>query len=136
MGNFWSRSLVCKGAFFVLLFCSMINGDMDVGPVTVEEVREAQECLKSGMSLHENKDFSEAIVDFKKTASIHAFDENHLPELTKKLKAGGYKKQQESIAYMGCATVHFQHLVQELSDDQQEEVPIDEQFVTIFKEWQ
>ena len=109
---------------------------MGVGPVTVEEVREAQECLKNGMSLHENKDFSEAIEDFKKVALIHPFDENHLPELEKKLKAGGYKKQQESIAFMGCASVHLQHLVQQLSDDQKDEVPIDEQFVAIFKEWE
>jgi hypothetical protein len=125
--------------FLVLLYCSIIRGDrefMGVGPVTVEQVREAQEYLKLGMSLHEKKNFSEAIEEFKKTALIHPFDENHLPELTKKLKAGGYKKQQESIAYMGCATVHLQHLVQELSDDQQEEVPVDEQFITIFKDWE
>jgi len=109
---------------------------MGVGPVTVEEVREAQECLKRGMNHHENKNFSSAIEDFKKAASTHPFDANHLPELEKKLKAGGYKKQQESIAFMGCASVHLQHLVQELSDDQQAEVPVDEQFIAIFKDWE
>ncbi|GJL79885.1 MAG: hypothetical protein NPINA01_28740 [Nitrospinaceae bacterium] len=108
---------------------------MEVGAVTVQEVREAQECLKVGMEHHEKKNFNDAVDAFKTTALIHPFDEKHLPELEKKLKAGGFKKQQESIAYMGCAAVHLKQLVQELSDDQKTEVPVDDQLMAIFKDW-
>ncbi len=108
---------------------------MEQQPVTVEEVREAQQFLKMGIDLHEKKEFKEAIEAFKKTSSIHMFEETHLTELEKKLKAGGFKKQQESIAYMGCAAVHLNHLIQNLDDEQQAQVPIDEQLLAIFKDW-
>lgn len=108
---------------------------MEVGSVTVEEVREAQQSFKTGMDCHEKKDFREAMDAFKKSVSIHPFDEKHLAELEKKLKAGGYKKQQESEAYLGCAVVHLEQLVQELSDDQKMEVPVDEKLMEIFKGW-
>ncbi len=108
---------------------------MQESPVTIEEVREAQESLKIGLSHHEQKEFSEAIVSFKKTASIHPFDEKHLEELEKKLKVGKFKKQQESIAYMGCAAVHLNQLIRELDDDRKAQVPIDEQLMEAFKDW-
>ena len=80
-------------------------------PVTVDEVRDAQDNFKTGVSEHEQKNFKEAIEAFKKSAMIHPFDENHLEELEKKLKAGSYKLQQESIAFMGCAcAVSYTHL--------------------------
>lgn len=108
---------------------------MEVRSVTVEEVREAQESFKTGMTYHESKDFSEAMDAFKKSASIHPFDEKHLGELELKLKAGGFKKQQESEAYLGCAVVHLEKLIQELSDDQKTDVPVDEKLMEIFKGW-
>ncbi len=104
--------------------------------VTVEEVREAQEFLKAGIELHEKKEFKQAIEAFRKTSSIHMFEATHLDELEKKLKAGDFKKQQESIAYMGCAAVHLNTLIQNLDEDQKAEVPVDEQLMAIFKEWQ
>jgi len=108
---------------------------MEESPVTVEQVREAQENLKTGLSHHESKAFSEAIESFKKASSIHPFDTKHLEELQKKLKTGGFKKQQESIAYMGCAAVHLNRLIHELGEDKRAEVPIDEQLMNVFKEW-
>ena len=57
----------------------------DKYPVTVDEVRDAQDNLKIGMTEHEQKKFKEAIEAFKKSAMIHPFDENHLDELEKKL---------------------------------------------------
>jgi len=108
---------------------------MQESPVTVEEVREAQEYLKSGISESEGKKFNEASEIFKKSASVHPFDEKHIEELEKKLQAGGFKKQQECMAYMGCAAVHLKQLIAELSDDQQAEVPVDEQLLDVFKDW-
>lgn len=108
---------------------------MATGAVTVEEVREAQECLKTGMDRHEKQNFIDAMEAFKRSASIHPFDDKHLPELEKKLKAQGFKKQQESIAYMGCAAVHLKRLVHELSGEQRSAVPVDEQLAAIFKDW-
>ena len=43
-------------------------------PITVEEVRSAQENLKDGITLHEKKSFREAIDEFKKAAMTHPFD--------------------------------------------------------------
>jgi anti-sigma28 factor (negative regulator of flagellin synthesis) len=104
-------------------------------PVSVEEFREAQEILKEAMDLHENKDFSSAIESFKKAAMISPFNNAHLEELQKKLKEGTYKLQQESIAYMGCAAVHVSQLVKELTDEQREEVPVDENLIKAFNDW-
>jgi len=108
---------------------------MQESSVTVEEVREAQEYLKTGMTESEEKNFNEAGDAFKKSASIHPFDEKHVDELEKKLKAGGFKKQQECMAYMGCAAVHLKELIAQLSDEQKAEVPVDEQLITVFKDW-
>ena len=51
------------------------------------------------------------------------------------LKEGKYKLQQESVAYMGCAAVHLSQLVKELTDEQKEEVPVDENLTKIFQDW-
>jgi hypothetical protein len=104
--------------------------------VTVEEVRNAQESLKSGISLHEKKNFKEAIDEFKKSAMTHPFDSKHVDELGVKLKSGSYKLQQESIAYLGCAAVHLNRLIQELEEEQRGEVPVDDSLMSAFKEWQ
>ena len=104
-------------------------------PITVEEVRIAQEGLKKGIDLHEQKSFKEAIEEFKKSAMTHPFDSKHVEELGARLKSGGYKLQQESIAYMGCAAVHLNRLIQGLEESQREEVPVDESLMNAFKDW-
>ena len=104
--------------------------------ITVEEVRSAQESLKNGITLHEKKSFKESIEEFKKTAMTHPFDSKHVEELGVKLKSGSYKLQQESIAYMGCAAVHLNKLIQGLEDGQRQEVPVDDSLMNAFKEWQ
>lgn len=109
---------------------------MEDNLVSVEEVRGAQESLKNGISLHENKSFKEAIEEFKKSAMIHASDSRHVEELGTKLKSGSYKLQQESIAYMGCAAVHLNELIQSLKPGQSQEVPVDESLTSAFKDWQ
>ncbi len=103
--------------------------------VTVEEVRDAQEGLKNGVTLHEKKDYKEAIEEFKKSAKIHPFDSKHVDELGVRLKSGSYKLQQESIAYMGCAAVHLNRLIQDLQEGQRQEVPVDESLMQAFKDW-
>ena len=104
-------------------------------PVTVEEFREAQEMLKEAMDLHEKKDFYGAIESFKKATMINPFNSARLEEFQKKLKEGTYKLQQESVAYMGCAAVHVSQLVNELTDEQREEVPVDENLIKVFNDW-
>ena len=86
--------------------------------------------------LHEKKKFKEAIEEFKKSAMTHPFDSKHVDELGTKLKSGSYKLQQESIAYLGCAAVHLNRLIQELEEEQRFEVPVDESLMNAFKEWQ
>jgi anti-sigma28 factor (negative regulator of flagellin synthesis) len=105
-------------------------------PVTVEEVRSAQESLKNGITLLENKSFKESIEEFKNAAMVHPFDSRHVEELGMKLKSGSYKLQQESIAYLGCAAVHLNRLIQSLNEEQKQEVPVDESLMSAFKEWQ
>ena len=104
-------------------------------PVTVDEVRDAQDNLKVGITEHEQKKFKEAIEAFKKSAMIHPFDENHLGELEKKLKEGSYKLQQESIAFMGCAAVHLNEMIHGLDEDEKQQVPVDDSLMKAFKEW-
>ena len=53
-----------------------------------------------------------------------------------KLKKGEYKLAQESIAYMGCAAVHLSQLLKELTDEQKEEVPVDENLIKVFSDWE
>jgi hypothetical protein len=36
---------------------------------------------------------------------------------------------------MGCAAVHLSQLLKELSDEQKEDVPVDENLVKIFSDW-
>ena len=103
--------------------------------VTVEQVREAQESFRVGYNHHEEQQYKEAIEAFKNAASVNPDDEEHLPELAKKLKAMSVKLVQESIAYMGCAAIHLQHLVGELNEDEQEQVPVDEKLKEQFNEW-
>ena len=110
--------------------------NMSRKPVTVEEYREAQEILKNAIDLHEKKDFNSAIKSFKKAVMISPFDKDHLNKFLDKLKTGEYKLQQESIAYMGCAAVHLSQLVKELTDEQKEEVPVDENLIKIFNDWE
>ncbi len=104
-------------------------------PVTIEEVRDAQDSLKTGVTEHENKNFKEAIEAFKKSARIHPFDEKHVQELEAKLKGGNFKLQQESIAFMGCAAVHLNEMIHGLDADQKQEVPIDDSLMNAFKDW-
>lgn len=104
-------------------------------PITVDEVRDAQDNLKEGITQHENKNYKEAIEAFKKSAMIHPFDENHLSELEAKLKEGSFKLQQESIAFMGCAAVHLNEMIHGLDEDQKQEVPVDDSLMNAFKEW-
>ena len=105
-------------------------------PITVEEVRSAQESLKNGITLHEKKSFKESIEEFKKSAMTHPFDSKHVEELGVKLKSGSYKLQQESIAYLGCAAVHLNKLISSLDESQRQEVPVDEALMSAVKEWQ
>ena len=104
-------------------------------PITVDEVRDAQDNFKNGTTQHEDKNYKEAIEAFKKSAMIHPFDENHLSEFEAKLKEGSFKLQQESIAFMGCAAVHLNEMIHSLDEDQKQEVPIDESLMNTFKDW-
>jgi uncharacterized protein YceH (UPF0502 family) len=104
-------------------------------PITVDEVRDAQDSLRTGITEHEAKNFKEAIAAFKKSAMIHPFDEQHISELETKLKGGNFKLQQESIAYMGCAAVHLNEMIHGLDEDQKQEVPIDDSLTNAFKDW-
>lgn len=109
---------------------------MERTPATVEEVREGQEYFKQGMDLHEAKSFKESIEVFKKCAQINPHDSDHLDELTKRLNEGSYKLLQESVAYMGCAAVHLNQLVNELDDREKDQVPIDPSLSKVFGEWE
>ena len=109
---------------------------MDRTQITVEEFREVQDMLKDAIDLHEKKDFYGAIESFKKAINIKPFDEGHLEELQKKLKEGSYKLAQESMAYMGCASVHVSQLVKQLTGEQREEVPVDENLIKVFNDWE
>jgi len=104
-------------------------------PITVDEVRDAQDSLRTGINEHEAKNFKEAIAAFKKSSMIHPFDEKHISELETKLKGGNFKLQQESIAYMGCAAVHLNEMIHGLDEDQKQEVPLDDSLTNAFKDW-
>jgi hypothetical protein len=109
---------------------------MEQKAVTVEEVRDTQEHLKFGITQHQKKTYKEAIESFKISLKVRPEDENHISELEKKLKAGKFKLAQESIAFMGCASVHLNVLVQQLSDEEKEQVPIDKSLNDAFKGWE
>ena len=130
------RSFCFKNRLFLLILFIEILAAMDRTQITVEEFREVQDMLKDAIDLHEKKDFYGAIESFKKAINIKPFDEGHLEELQKKLKEGSYKLAQESMAYMGCASVHVSQLVKELTDEQREEVPVDEELIKVFNDWE
>ena len=103
---------------------------------TVEQVRQAQDYFKAGVDFHGEKKFKEAIESFKNGASINPYEENHLSELSKKLKAMSVKLVQESIAYMGCAAVHLKSMIDELSENEKASVPVDDSLLDVFKDWE
>lgn len=103
--------------------------------VTVEQVREAQLQFKAGVNLQKDKKFKEAIEAFKTCASVNPLDKTHLQELTKRLKSGSFKLEQEGIAYMGCAAVHLSGLINELSEDEKEQVPVEQSLLEVFSKW-
>ena len=102
---------------------------------TVEQVRQVQDYFKSGTDFHGEKKFKEAIEAFKNGAAVNPFQEGHLDELNKRLKAMSVKLIQESIAYMGCTAVHLKSVVDELSENERELVPVDDSLLETFKEW-
>ena len=102
---------------------------------TVEQVRQVQDDFKSGVDFHNEKKYLEAIEAFKKGANTNPFDENHLAELSKKLKTMSVKLVQESIAYMGCAAVHLKGMIDELSENEKDQVPVDASLTDAFKDW-
>jgi len=102
---------------------------------TVEQVRQVQDHFKEGMDFHNDKKYKEAIEAFKNGAAINPFEENHLEELSKKLKVMAVKLVQESIAYMGCAAVHLKCMVDELGENEKDLVPVDGSLTDVFKEW-
>lgn len=102
---------------------------------TVEQVRQIQDLFKEGMSFHNEKKFKEAIQSFKQGAAINPFEENHIEQLDKKLKTMSVKLVQESIAYMGCTAVQLKCMVDELSENEKDLVPVDESLTEVFKEW-
>ncbi|MBI5428369.1 MAG: hypothetical protein HZA02_08860 [Nitrospinae bacterium] len=104
-------------------------------PATFEQAQEAHEFLKSGLTRHEAKNYTEAIADFKKCASVNPFDPANLEILRKKVAEGGLKLVQESVVYMGCAAVHFNKLMRELSDEDQERLEIDQNLKKAFETW-
>ena len=132
----WFKELFFKNSVFPLILLIEISVVMDRKPVTVEEFREAQDILKDAIDLHEKKDFYGAIKSFKKAIEVKPFNESHLDEFQKKLKEGTYKLAQESMAFMGCASVHVSQLVKELTDEQREEVPVDENLIKVFNDWE
>ena len=102
---------------------------------TVEQVGQVQDYFKAGVDFHGEKKFKEAIEAFRNAAAINPFQENHLDELSKKLKAMSVKLVQESIAYMGCAAVHLKGVIDELDESERELVPVDDSLLNAFKEW-
>ncbi len=102
---------------------------------TVEQVRQVQDYFKSGLDFHNEKKYKEAIGVFKNGAGINPFDEKHLDELSKKLKTMSVKLVQESIAYMGCAAVHLKCMIDELSENEKDLVPVEDSLTETFNEW-
>ena len=116
----------------------MFEGDeeaMSRQRATVEQVRQVQDYFKAGSDFHGEKKFKEAIEAFRNGAEINPIQQGHLDELSKKLKAMAVKLVQESIAYMGCAAVHLKSMVDELSENERELVPVDDSLLDAFKDW-
>jgi len=104
--------------------------------LTVEQVRFSQEQFIKGSNLHEKKSYKEAIEVFKESVSIKPNIENQLDILEKKLVKGSYKLLQKSIAYMGCAANHLYDSINQLSEEEREQVPIDESLDKVFQSWE
>ncbi len=102
---------------------------------TVEQVGQVQNYFKAGVDFHGEKKFKEAIESFNNAAAINPFQEDHLDVLSKKLTAMSVKLVQESIAYMGCAAVHLKGVIDELSENERELVPVDDSLLDAFKDW-
>lgn len=101
---------------------------------TVEQVREAQEQFVKGYDLHEEKKFLEAIEHFRGCASVNPADKSHLEKLEQNLNKGSYKLIQKSIAYMGGAANHLCALIDELTEDERDEVPVDKTLAKALRE--
>jgi hypothetical protein len=102
---------------------------------TVDQVRQIQDYFRGGTEYHNEKKYKEAIEAFKNGAAINPFEENHLDELSTKLKTMSVKLVQESIAYMGCTAVHLKAMIDELSENEKDLVPVDDSLVDVFKDW-
>lgn len=93
---------------------------------TVEQVRFSQEKFIEGSSLHESKKYKEAIEAFKESSSAITGSGNQWEILEQKLVKGSYKLLQKSIAYMGGAANNLFELMNQLSEEEREQVPINE----------
>lgn len=102
---------------------------------TVFQVVEALEYFKSGYGFHQDKKYKEAIESFQKCSSVNPYEEAHLKELIKKLKAGGFKLIQESIAHMGCAAEHLKSLLDELDESDRQKIEMDKSLKEAFEAW-
>ena len=101
---------------------------------TVEQVRESQVQFIKGYDLHEEKKYLEAIEQFRGCASINPVDKSHLEKLEQNLNKGTYKLIQKSIAYMGGAANHLCGLIDELTEDEKDEVPVDKTLAKALRE--
>ena len=103
--------------------------------LTVEQVRFSQEQFIKGSDLHEKKSYKEAIEAFKKSVSDKPDIGNQLNLLEQKLVKGSYKLLQKSIAYMGCAANNLYESINQLSEEEREQVPIDTSLDKVFQSW-
>lgn len=103
---------------------------------TVEQVRVAQEQFITGSTLHENKNYNDAIEAYKKSVSQNPNVGNQLEILEQNLVKGSYKLLQKSIAYMGCAAKNLYDSINQLSEDERELVPIDKSLDKVFHSWE
>ncbi|MGV7220135.1 MAG: hypothetical protein ACQ9MH_01270 [Nitrospinales bacterium] len=104
--------------------------------VTVEQVRVAQEKFISGSSLHDNKNYKDAIEAFKESSSQKPDLGNQLEILEQNLVKGSYKLLQKSIAYMGCAAKNLYDSINQLSEEERDQVPIDKSLDKVFHSWE
>lgn len=103
---------------------------------SVEQVRLSQEKFIQGSGLHENKKYNEAIEAFKESSAVKTNIGNQLEVLEQKLVKGSYKLLQKSIAYMGCAANNLYTLINQLSDEERDQVPIDKSLDKVFQSWE
>ena len=104
--------------------------------LTVEQVRFSQENFIKGSTLHDNKNYKEAIEIFKESVSANPDMVAQLNTLEQKLVKGSYKLLQKSIAYMGCAAKNLYDSINQLSEEEREQVPIDESLDKVFQSWE